>query len=66
MKRIILDKICTVILFAAGFVLSWGGVLYAAKNPEHFKPIGVLIAFVGYGIYLWAVLRYENEAEEQV
>lgn len=65
MKHTILGKICTVIIFAVSIILSWGGMIYAINDPDQFKVIGILVTFVGYGILLWAVLRYENTPEDQ-
>ena len=65
MKRDIWNKICTAILFAVSIILSWGGLIYATNDPDHFRMIGVLVSFVGYGIFFWSVLRYEKDSEEQ-
>lgn len=65
MKRDVFDKILTAIIFAVSIILSWGGLIYATNDPENFRFIGVVVSFVGYGIFFWAVLRYENDTEEQ-
>ncbi len=65
MKQDVFHKICTVIIFAVSIILSWGGLIYATSDPENFRNIGVLVSFVGYGIFFWAVLRYEKDSEEQ-
>lgn len=65
MKQDVFHKICTVIIFAVSIILSWGGLIYATSDPENFRIIGVLVSFVGYGIFFWAVLRYEKDSEEQ-
>lgn len=60
MKRDIWNKIFTVILFAAGIFLSWGGMLYATNDPDQFKVIGIIISLAGYGIFFWVALREEQ------
>ena len=65
MKRDVFNKICTVTIFAVSIILSWGGMIYATNDPDHFKVIGVIVSLIGYGIFFWAVLRYENDTEEQ-
>ena len=65
MKQDVFHKICTVIIFAVSIILSWGGLIYATSDPENFRIIGVLVSFVGYGIFFWALLRYEKDFEEQ-
>ena len=65
MKQDVFHKICTVIIFAVSIILSWGGLIYATSDPENFRIIGVLVSFVGYGIFFWAVLRYEKDSEKQ-
>ena len=42
-----------------------GGMIYATNDPDQFKVIGILVSFIGYGMFFWAVLRYENTSEEQ-
>jgi len=64
MKRSIFHKICTVIIYAVSIVLSWGGMIYASNDPDQFKVIGIFISFIGYGLFFWVVLRYENDTEE--
>lgn len=65
MKQKTFHKICTVIIFAVSIILSWGGMIYATNDPDQFKVIGVIVSLIGYGIFFWAVLRYENDTEEQ-
>ena len=65
MKRDIFNKILTAIIFVVSIILSWGGMIYATNDPDHFKVIGVIVSLIGYGIFFWAVLRYENDTEEQ-
>ena len=65
MKRDIFNKILTAIIFVVSIILSWGGMIYATTDPDHFKVIGVIVSLIGYGIFFWAVLRYENDTEEQ-
>ena len=66
MKRDIFNKILTAIIFAVSIILAWGGMIYATNDPDQFKVIGILVSFVGYGMFFWAVLRYENDTEEQI
>ena len=61
----ILRKICTAVIFMPSIILSWGGMIYATNDPDQFKVIGILVSFIGYGMFFWAVLRYENDTEEQ-
>ena len=61
----ILRKICTAVIFMLSIILSWGGMIYATNDPDQFKVIGILVSFIGYGMFFWAVLRYENDTEEQ-
>ena len=56
-------KIVSALLFAVGTLLSWGGMLYATNDPEHFRMIGVLVSFVGYGIFFTAAMIYERITE---
>ena len=65
MKRDIFNKILTAIIFVVSIILSWGGMIYATNNPDQFKVIGVIVSLIGYGIFFWAVLRYEKDSEEQ-
>ena len=65
MKRDIFNKILTAIIFVVSIILSWGGLIYATNDPENFKVTGVIVSLIGYGIFFWAVLRYENDTEEQ-
>ena len=65
MKGDIFNKILNAIIFAVSIILAWGGLIYATNDPEQFRVIGVLVSFVGYGIFFWAVLRYENDTEDQ-
>ena len=62
----ILGKICTAVIFTLSIILSWGGMIYATNDPDQFKVVGILASFIGYGMFFWAVLRYENDTEEQV
>lgn len=59
--RNIYRKIWNVILFTVSILLSWGGMLYAVDDPNHFRFIGVIISLIGYGLFFWAVIRYESE-----
>ena len=63
MKRRVLYKICNTILFAVSILLAWGGMIYATKNPDQVRIIGLLISFLGYGLFFVAVLQYENREE---
>ena len=65
MKRDIFNKILTAIIFVVSVILSWGGMIYATNNPDQFKVIGVIVSLIGYGIFFWAILRYEKDFEEQ-
>ena len=65
MKRDIFNKILTAIIFAVSIILSWGGMIYATNDHDQFKVTGVIVSLIGYGIFFWAVLRYENDTEEQ-
>ena len=65
MKRDVFDKILTAIIFVVSIILSWGGMIYATNDPDHFKVIGVIVSLIGYGIFFWAILRYEKDFEEQ-
>ena len=65
MKQNILNKLFTVIIFTVSIVLSWGGMIYATNGPDQFKVIGIIASMIGYGIFFWAVLRYEKDSEEQ-
>ena len=65
MKQETFHKICTVIIFVVSIILSWGGMIYATNNPDQFKVIGVIVSLIGYGIFFWAILRYEKDSEEQ-
>lgn len=65
MKRDIFNKILTAIIFVVSIILSWGGMIYATSNPDQFKVIGVIVSLIGYGIFFWAILRYEKDFEEQ-
>lgn len=61
----ILGKICTAVIFTLSISLSWGGMIYATNDPDRFKVIGILVSLVGYGMFFWTVLRYENMPEDQ-
>jgi len=65
MKQETFHKICTAIIFAVSIILSWGGMIYATNDHDQFKVTGVIVSLIGYGIFFWAVLRYENDTEEQ-
>ena len=65
MKQDVFHKICTAIIFAVSIILSWGGMIYTINDPDQFKVIGVIVSLIGYGIFFWAVLRYEKDSEEQ-
>ena len=65
MQQAVIYKICTAIIFMVGVILSWGGIIYATNDLEHFKVIGVIVSLIGYGIFFWAVLRFENTFESQ-
>lgn len=65
MKRDVFNKILTAIIFVVSIILSWGGMIYATNNPDQFKVIGVIVSLIGYGIFFWAILRYEKDFEEQ-
>ena len=65
MKRDVFRKICTAIIFAVSIILAWGGMIYATNDPDQFKVTGIFVSFIGYGMFFWAVLRYENDTEEQ-
>ena len=65
MKRDVFRKICTAIIFAVSIILSWGGMIYATNDHDQFKVTCVIVSLIGYGIFFWAVLRYENDTEEQ-
>ena len=47
MKQNIKETILNVIIFTVAIVLSWGGLLYATNDPNHFRIIGVIASFVG-------------------
>lgn len=61
MKKNIKSVILNVVIFTVAIVLSWGGLLYAIKDPNHFRIIGVIASLVGYGLFFWGVIRYENK-----
>ena len=61
MKKTIKATILNVIIFTVAIVLSWGGLLYATNDPNHFRIIGVIASFVGYVLFFWGVIRYENK-----
>ena len=65
MKRDVFNKICTAIIFAISIILSWGGMIYATNDPDQFNVIGIIASLIGYGIFFWAVLRYEKDSEQQ-
>lgn len=63
MKRENFHKICTAIIFVVSIILSWGGMIYATNDPNQFKVIGIIVSFIGYGLFFWAVIRYESANE---
>lgn len=63
MKRDVFHKILTAIIFAVSIVLSWGGMIYATNDPNQFKIIGVILSFIGYGLFFWVVIRNETANE---
>lgn len=63
MKKNSKATILSVIIFTIAIVLSWGGLLYATNDPNHFRIIGVIASFVGYGLFFWGVIRYENDCK---
>lgn len=65
MKRDVINKIITAIIFAVSIILAWGGMIYATNDPAQFKVIGIIASLIGYGIFFWAVLRYEKDSEQQ-
>lgn len=65
MQQAVIYKICTAIIFMVGVILSWGRIIYATNDLEHFQVIGAIISLIGYDIFFWAVLRYENTSENQ-
>ena len=58
-KRIIVN----ILVFTVSVILAWGGLIYATNDPNQFRLIGIIVSFVGYGIFFWAVLRYEKDSE---
>lgn len=48
------------IMFAAGTILSWGGMTYAIYEPDNFKAAGVLVGLIGYGIFFGAACMHET------
>ncbi len=65
MKRDIFNKICTAIIFTVSIILSWGGMIYATNDPDYFMVICIVASLIGYGIFFWAVLRYEKISKDQ-
>ena len=65
MQQSVIYKICTAIIFMVGVILSWGRIIYATNDLEHFQVIGAIISLIGYDIFFWAVLRFENTFESQ-
>lgn len=57
--------IANIVIITISVVLAWGGMIYATDDPNQFRLIGILVSFVGYGIFFWAVVRYEKDAEKQ-
>lgn len=53
--------IANIVIFTISVILAWGGMIYATNDPGQFRIIGILISFVGYGIFFLAVLRYEKD-----
>jgi len=66
MKQDTFHKICTAVIFTLSIILSWGGIIYATNDPNQFRSIGILVSFVGYGIFFWAILRYEKESDDSI
>lgn len=62
MKCDILDKFCTAVLFVMSVILSWSGIIYSTNDPSCFKASGIIISLIGYGMFLWAILRSEKQA----
>lgn len=60
-KRIIVN----ILVFTVSVILAWGGMIYATNDPDQFRLIGIIVSFVGYGIFFWAVLRFERDPEKQ-
>lgn len=58
--RITHQKIWNVVLFAVSILLSWGGMIYAADDPNHFRLIGLIVSLIGYGLFFWAIIRFES------
>ena len=65
MKQETFHKIRTAIIFVVSIILAWGGMIYATNDPDQFKVIGILVSFIGYGMFFRAVPRYEKDSEEQ-
>ena len=59
-KRIIVN----ILVFTVSVILAWGGLIYATNDPDQFRLIGIIVSFVGYDIFFWAVLRYEDDTKE--
>lgn len=47
-------------MFTLSIILSWGGILYAVDDPKCFRIIGVIVSFIGYGIFFGAISIYEK------
>ncbi len=60
MKHRFHKKLTGVLLFVAGIVLSWSGMIYATNKAFGFRPTGVVAAIVGYGLVFWAVRILES------
>lgn len=57
-------KITIVLLYTISIFMSWGGMIYATNEPDCFRPIGVVIALLGYGVFFGTVCLYENTDSE--
>lgn len=64
MKRKKIKMIAIVLLYAVSVIMSWGGMIYATYNPDFFRPIGVVIALIGYGLLFGTTCLYENADTE--
>lgn len=55
-----IKKIYILVMFTLSIILSWGGILYAVDDPKCFRIIGVIVSFIGYGIFFGAISIYEK------
>lgn len=60
------QMIANMVIFTVSVILAWGGLIYATNDPCQFRVIGLILALIGYGIFFWAVIRYENDSEEEM